>query len=234
MNDTWREQLSKEEHRPAIAAIVTSVAFCTWNVVFDPRFYVANLANKMALTGDSVVDAELFRAFGNLLLLAVLVSTIKLVFRQSLADYGLGMGSWSRERWLVMATPVMLLMGYYAAQQPEYQAYYPDTPGLTDRSLAVFALHAIVLLTFYISWELLFRGFLQSAFLPRLGAAGAIAVQTLASSIAHADRPDSEMLGSIFIGVFWGYLAFRTRSIWPVVLQHFLLGLSLDYFLCFP
>lgn len=231
--NTWREQLTKEEHRPAIAAIVTSVGFCVWNVVFDPRFYVGKLANRFSFSGDSVVDAELFRAAGNVLLVATLVATIKFTFRQSLADYGLGLGNWSRERLLLLATtPLMLLMGYVGAQKAEYQAHYPETPGLAESSISVFVLHVTVLVTFYIAWELLFRGFLQSAFL-QLGGAGAIAVQTLASSIAHADRPDSEMLGSILIGVFWGYLAYRTRSIWPVVMQHFLLGLSLDYFLCF-
>lgn len=235
MNDlnAWCERLTKAEHRPAIAAIVTSIVFCVWNIVFDPRFYVRELSSILPLTGDKVVDAELFRAVGNLLLIAVLAAIIRLVYRQPLSDYGLGIGDWSRERLVLLATPLALLLGYLGAQQAAYQAHYPDTPGLASRSPQVFLLHIVVLLTFYIAWELLFRGFLQSSLLPRLGATGAIAVQTLASSIAHADRPDSEMLGSILIGLVWGYLAYRTRSIWPVVMQHFLLGLSLDYFLCF-
>jgi len=53
----------------------------------------------------------------------------------------------------------------------------------------------------------------------------------LSTSLAHADRPDSEMIGSILIGSIWGFLAYRTGSIWPVILQHLLMGLTLDYFL---
>jgi len=207
------------------------VAFCFWNVIFDPRFFVAHISPWLSFTGDKVIDAELFRAAGNLLLIGVLVATIKLVFRQSLLDYGLGMGRWMRQPVLVFATPLMLVFGYIGSRQAEYQAYYPDTPGLVGRSFSVFLLHAGVLVTFYIAWELLFRGFLQTAFLARLGAVGAIAVQTLASSLAHADRPDSEMIGSILIGSIWGFLAYRTGSIWPVILQHLLMGLTLDYFL---
>ncbi len=227
----WRERIAKEEYRPTIAAFGTAVAFCFWNVVFDPRFFVTKLSAWLSFTGDKVIDAELFRATGNLLLIAMLMATIKFVFRQSLVDYGLGLGHWMRQPLLVFASPLMLLFGYIGSRQAEYQAYYPDTPGLVGRSFSVFLLHAGVLVTFYIAWELLFRGFLQTTLVARLGAVGAVAVQTLASSLAHADRPDSELIASIVVGAIWGHLAYRTGSIWPAILQHLLLGLTLDYFL---
>jgi len=34
-------------------------------------------------------------------------------------------------------------------------------------------------------------------------------------------------------GVLWGVLAFRTRSLLFGLLQHALLGIALDYFLCY-
>ena len=34
-------------------------------------------------------------------------------------------------------------------------------------------------------------------------------------------------------GILWGLLAFRTRSLLSGLMQHFLLGLAVDWFLCF-
>lgn len=225
--------LAREEYRPAIAAFATAIGFCLWKVVFDPRFYIDHVASRIAFTGDLVIDAEIYRAIGSLLLILMIVAIIRLVFRQSLSEYGFGIGQWTRAPVLILATPLLLVFAYLGAQRAEYQAFYPQTPGLADRSFSVFLFHIAIMATFYVAWEFLFRGFLQSSLVPRLGVMGAIAVQTLASSLAHADRPDTELIGSIIIGAIWGFLAHRTGSIWPCVLQHMLLGLALDYFLCF-
>lgn len=224
---------AQEEYRPAIAAFATAFGFCLWKVVFDPRFYIDHCSSWLSFTGDLVIDAEIFRAAGSLILILAIAVIIRLVFRQSLTEYGFGIGQWTRAPLLMLATPVLVVFAYLGAQRAEYQAFYPQTPGLADRSLSVFLFHIAVMACFYVAWEFLFRGFLQSSLVPRLGVLGAIAVQTLASSLAHADRPDTELIGSILIGAIWGFLAYRTRSIWPCVLQHMLLGLSLDYFLCF-
>lgn len=226
-------RLSREEYRPAIAAFATAIGFCLWKVVFDPRFYVKHCSSWLDFTGDQVIDAEIFRAIGSLLLILMVVAIIRLVFREPLTAYGFGIGHWTRAPILMLATPILLVFAYLGAQRAEYQVFYPQNAGLADRSFSVFLVHVAVMATFYVAWEFLFRGFLQSSLTPRLGIAGAIAVQTLASSLAHADRPDSELLGSILIGAIWGFLAHRTGSIWPCVLQHMLLGLALDYFLCF-
>ncbi len=228
-----REWFGREDIRPAQVCLIAAVAFCVWVKYGDPKFYLLNLSSRLALTGDAVVDAELYRGLGNTLLIGLLVVAIKLVFRQSLLEYGLGIGQWSRAPLLMAGTPLMILLGYQAATMPEYQAVYPVTPGLVGRSMTVFLLHAGVLVTYYIAWELLFRGFLQGSLLPRLGMPSAIAAQTLASTLAHLDRPSGELFGSILAGIFWGFLAYRTKSIWPVVLQHLLLGLTLDYWVCF-
>lgn len=227
------ESLGGEEHRPAVACLTAAVAFCVWFTYGDPKYYLRNLSSQLSFTGDAVVDAELYRGLGNLLLIALVIVVIKLLFRQSLREYGLGIGQWRNAPILIAVTPLMVLLGYLAATMPEYQAVYPTTPGLAGRSMTVFLLHAGVLVTYYIAWELLFRGFLQGALVPRLGTSNAIAVQTLASTLSHLDRPTGELFGSILVGILWGLLAHRTKSIWPVVVHHLLLGLALDYWICF-
>ncbi len=239
MNKNWWnkhgliQQFREEAFRPTMVCLNTALTFSLWHAFGSPTFFLENLAQDVSLTGDSVIDAELYRGCGNLLVIVVLVLMIKVWFGRSLVEHGLGMGQWGKAPVLVAATPVMLLFGYLGATMPEYHAYYPATPGLVGRSMGVFLLHLGVLVTYYVAWELMFRGYLQSSLLPKLGVSGAIAVQALASTLAHTDRPASELLGSLAAGILWGIFAYRTKSIWPVFMHHLLLGLTVDYCIWF-
>ena len=46
-------------------------------------------------------------------------------------------------------------------------------------------------------------------------------------------KPTFETYASIAGGTLWGYLAFRTRSLLSGLMQHFLLGPALDWFICY-
>jgi len=73
---------------------------------------------------------------------------------------------------------------------------------------------------------------LQSGVSRRTGIATAICVQTLVSTLAHFGKPGAEVFGAIIGGLLWGALAWRTRSLLAGWFQHWLLGASLDFFIC--
>jgi len=60
-----------------------------------------------------------------------------------------------------------------------------------------------------------------------------ILVQTAVSCIIHIGKPSGEIYSSIIGALVWGILAFRTRSILFIILIHWLLGTSLDFFICY-
>jgi membrane protease YdiL (CAAX protease family) len=66
-----------------------------------------------------------------------------------------------------------------------------------------------------------------------LGDANALLVQVLASCLLHLGKPAVEVYGSIFAAVLWGLVAFRTRSVLSGLMQHFVLGVALDWFICY-
>ena len=39
--------------------------------------------------------------------------------------------------------------------------------------------------------------------------------------------------GTIVAGLLWGFIVFRARAPWAVLLMHWALGVSLDFFICF-
>ncbi len=82
------------------------------------------------------------------------------------------------------------------------------------------------------AWEFHFRGFLQNGVGKSFTVPLGIMVQTLASALAHFGKPGAEVFGSIIGGLLWGALAWRTRSLLASTFQHWLLGASLDFFLC--
>ncbi len=66
-----------------------------------------------------------------------------------------------------------------------------------------------------------------------LGDWNAILVQTLASCLLHIGRPDAKIYSSILGGIVWGMIVFRTRSLLPALLLHWLLGICLDAFVIY-
>jgi membrane protease YdiL (CAAX protease family) len=115
---------------------------------------------------------------------------------------------------------------------PEFVAEYPfdKTAGA---SAIHFAIHAAAYLLFYAGWEFFFRGFMQFGLAERLGESNAIMVQTLASCLAHIGKPPGEIYGSILSGLIWGWIVSRSKSLWGVLAMHWVLGVALDFFICF-
>jgi membrane protease YdiL (CAAX protease family) len=225
---------SKENKKSTIILLIAPVVLTTWKYYGTKTFYLAHLSDVFVLFNSAAMTAEWYNYFSAFILLGVSsIALIKLVFKETLADYGLRVGDW--KFWFPAALVVgfvMIGLSYPSSKDPQYIAEYPLYKGAGD-SARLFILHAFAYLVFYISWEFYFRGFLQSGLTPRFGIWGAILVQVALSCIIHIGKPDSEIYSSILGGLVWGVLVYRSKSIWPAVATHWLLGISLDYFICF-
>jgi membrane protease YdiL (CAAX protease family) len=158
---------------------------------------------------------------------------IKLSFRDRLSDYGLGLGDTRYNLGFVLfGLLVVVPLMYLSSRRPEYRMLYPlirSHPG----SVPLFALACGLYLLYYAGYEVLFRGFLLFGSERRLGTWPAILVTTLATTLVHVTRPASEYAAAFVAGLVFGYVALRTRSIWGVLVLHFLAGVSLDFFVTF-
>lgn len=158
---------------------------------------------------------------------------VKLVFRERLSDYGVGLGHRGRTFGSFLAVaPVFLAVAYVASQIPSIRSYYPVNPRAGE-SHAFFGLHALSYVFFYLGWEFHFRGFMQVGLKDSMGTANAVFIQVLATALLHIGTPGLEAYGAILGGLWWGFLVSTNRSILSGMLQHMLLGLSLDFFIAF-
>jgi membrane protease YdiL (CAAX protease family) len=228
------ELFSKENKKPTIILLLAPLLLTTWKYYGSKSFYLAHLSEKIVIFNSTAMTAEWYNYLSAFVLLGVIsIAVIKFVFKESLADYGLQIGDW--KFWIpavLVVGAVMVALSYPSAKDPQYIAEYPLYKGAGD-SVQMFTIHAFSYLIFYFGWEIFFRGFMQCGLTERFGIWGAIFVQVALSCIVHIGKPDSEIYSSILGGLVWGILVYRSKSIWPSVTTHWILGISLDYFICF-
>lgn len=229
-----QEALRGANRKAAVVLLTAPVIVTTWRYFGDRPFYRAHLAAHFVLFGDSELTAALYSFAACFVLLGIVPAVIiRVLFGESLRDYGVQAGDlrFGGRAILVMA-PILVAASAMAARMPEFRAEYPLFKGACA-ALPLFAGYAFAYLVYYLAWELFFRGFLQCGLRQSLGDGNAILVQTLASCLAHLGKPGGEIYGAILAGIVWGLVVFRGRSLLPVLLAHWVLGVSLDALICF-
>ncbi|MDX1600811.1 MAG: CPBP family intramembrane glutamic endopeptidase [Anaerolineales bacterium] len=134
-------------------------------------------------------------------------------------EYGLQLGKW---KWgltwalasALVAAPVLI----FTARSPAMVEYYAQGErGLVE----VLWVSSVELL----GWEFFFRGFLLSV-LGRLVGPNAILLQAVPFALAHLGKPPVETLSTIFGGIYFGFIAWRSRSFLYAFLLHLLINLT--------
>ena len=223
-----------EQLRPTLILLTSTLLILGWRYFGSPEFYLAHLSPYFVLWNDPAATAGAYYFTTCFLLMGLVpVLIVKLLLRQSLADYGVQLGDrrWTFGSLLVLA-PLLLLVAYLSRNSPEIVNEYPINRS-AGTSGGMFGIHALTYMLFYLGWEFHFRGFLQFGLRDKLGAPNALLVQVMASSLAHIGKPCSETFAAVGGGVVWGLIAYRSRSLLSGLLQHFLLGISLDFFICY-
>jgi membrane protease YdiL (CAAX protease family) len=169
-------------------------------------------------------------AFALFLLVPLLL--LKFLGREKLRDLGLGLGDVKFGFWVVILGWLVLALpgGISAGGMEDFCAEYPLAK-LSVESGSRFLVYQLAYgLLYYVAWEAFFRGFLQMGLRPYIGDLAAILVQTAASTLLHIGKPLGETWAALLAGFLFGALMLRMRSIWPLVLVHWGLGLLTDVF----
>jgi membrane protease YdiL (CAAX protease family) len=147
----------------------------------------------------------------------------------SWSDLGLGLGN-RRQGMLLLALgiPLAILAGRIGAGSPAMRAVYPLAPEAAQQE---FTIYALLQFLYFGAWEVLFRGVLLFATESRFGDAGSNALQTAVSVTAHFGRALNETFAAFPAGLLFGVVALRLRSIWYVAVLHWLVGVSMDWFI---
>ncbi|MBI4429193.1 MAG: CPBP family intramembrane metalloprotease [Ignavibacteriales bacterium] len=225
---------SGDNRKPTLILLLAPFLLTTFKYYGSKDFYLGNFSSTFVLF-NNVEQTASYYAFASSFVLFGLVPLfiIRFFFREPMAGYGLQVGDW-KFGWKAVAilAPIMILTTYPSSKMADFLAEYPLNKTAGESALS-FLNHAFGYLFYYIGWEIYFRGLMQFGLRERFGDWFSILVQTLASCLVHIGKPDGEIYGSIIAGIVWGIVAFRTQSILPIILIHWLVGVSLDFFICF-
>ena len=194
----------------AVAVMVFVVIF-DFNRTFIPEELIAYDRNPGMQRLQAIDRAVLY--------FVVPLLVIRFLFRDRPSRYGLQLGDWRTGATLAVAgcavmTPVVL----WFAGLPDARAYYaPSFSTIPDVALT----NALDL----VSAEFLFRGFLMFALVRAIGPMGVL-VATLPFVFSHLTKPELELLSTLFGGLVYGWLAWRTGSIvWGAAAHIYILTL---------
>jgi membrane protease YdiL (CAAX protease family) len=167
-----------------------------------------------------------------LLFLLVPLVALKLFARQGLAELGLALGDKFAGFCVVVPLGFLVfgLSAFSVSFDPVFQSEYPMAK-LAASSWSYFLVYQVAYgLLYYVAYEAFFRGMLQFSLRRELGATAAILIQTCITTLLHIGKPEPEIWSALLAGLAFGLLAFRLRSIWPLVILHWGLGLMTDIF----
>ena len=124
---------------------------------------------------------------------------------------------------------VVLPIVYLQSRLPKALEEYPEVRaiGWSSRDHLV---NGLTWCVYLLSYEFFFRGFLLFTLNSEFGFWPAVTLSTGAYVFAHLDKPASETLGSIPIGLLFGYVALESGGIWGPVVAHCVIAVANDYF----
>jgi len=157
---------------------------------------------------------------------------VKVGMKKSLYNFGWGLGDVKYGvRWLITIPLLVVPLIFIASKMPDLRLEYPLAKSLLNNQGHLLVYETAYVLFYYVAWEFFFRGFLLFGLKERFGAVNAILIQTISSCLVHIDKPEGEIIGSIFIGILFGMIALRSKSIWYVFLIHVSIGVLTDLFI---
>lgn len=138
---------------------------------------------------------------------------IAVLLRKNPLDFGLRPGNW--RVWgfhvilsIVIAVPALYISSRFASLEEYYTVPQFDLPAYSLETVA-----------YMLAWEFLYRGFLLFGLKDKLGEMS-ILVQMVPFVLLHFGKPEAETISTILVGVYLGYVVYRSNSYWPAFIIH--------------
>ena len=130
--------------------------------------------------------------------------------------------------WLkVTALLVAVAIGISSYTDPCLSRAYPIPDGAPWNVIRYLAFVPSYLI-YYLAFEFHYRGFLLPALGDRFGSKSALLLHAITPTILHVGLCPTELIGCFPGQIALGWIALRGGSIWPVLILHVIVGLTLD------
>jgi membrane protease YdiL (CAAX protease family) len=170
---------------------------------FDPKIVTITIVSTLALT-VAHYHTDWRPYDGVALFLVIPMAFILFVFRENPKEYGFQLGDWKAGLALTLGALAVILpvLWFVVKGNPSMQDYYRP---LLKPSLPLYTFLDLV------GWEFLFRGWILFGYARKFGP-DALWLQAVPFAIAHFGKPEIETLSTLFGGLAFGWVAWRTKS----------------------
>jgi len=225
----FRRALRKIDPKTAVV-LTTTALLVILQMKFGSRgFFRSEVAPALGVPGNGLMAWGWWFGLQGLLGFLVPVTILRLAFRSSRSEMGLGLGDWRFAiRIAALYVPLVAAGTWILSDSAAFQADYPHLQSATE-SWSVFLAYEALFLFYWIGWEYLWRGFIIFGTRHSLGLY-AIFVQAMPFAILHYSKPFPEAILSIAGGIALGALVWRSRAFWIAVPIHWLQMMLLDLF----
>ncbi len=178
--------------------------------------------------GRETFAAQLHLTLSNLVLFVLLPLAYHLAFpADGGGRYGLSMaGAVTHFPVYALMLALMLPVLWLASADPGFHRFYPM---YKPQDIGDWLRYEAVYLVQFFAVEFFFRGFCLFR-MERFAGYYAIPIMVIPYALIHIHKPLPEALASIAGGLVLGYLALRTRSIWPGIFVHCGIAFCMDWF----
>lgn len=142
---------------------------------------------------------------------------------------GLTVGDWRAGAWLAAAPlGLMILLTALVSDWPDFLRTYPLERGAIG-SWRLFWSAQAAMVVYMTGWEFFFRGYLIGILRKPFGLY-CIFIQMLPFVFLHFGKPLPETLGTILSGLYFGWMVWRTGSIYYGIILHIGVMFSMELF----
>ncbi|NCA66844.1 MAG: CPBP family intramembrane metalloprotease [Clostridia bacterium] len=231
----WRKLIEGADKKAIITILYMTVAIGLYFYFGIQDFFVKTFGAQFANAVDLQYYKYIYHNFMAFLFFFVLsIPVVKLLLKQKAEDVGLVFKEKKMSiAIMLIALLIVPIMSLSAAIDPEMAAMYPLGGAKIFSGAGFFILYYVSYMAYYFGWEYLFRGMSLNIIGNKYGFALAIAITTMISSLIHSSiagfgKPFAETFSAIFGGILLGFIAYKSKSIYPTFVIHLLLGFSLD------
>jgi membrane protease YdiL (CAAX protease family) len=220
--------LIKPGMEPFWSVVISTIAFLLYNL-YSEKNVRQSAPGTDPVMGFNASPILIQRFLGLLLFGLIPMIVAARTFRLPLEGYGLNfLNAGQTLLWVVILSPVILLLNYLNASSPSNLAMYPQ---IREKhwSIRLLTASAMSWSAYLLAYEFMFRGFLLFSWYHAFGHEIAIAVNTSLYALVHLPKGQKETFGAIPLGIVLCLLTLHTGNIWIAVIVHIVMALSNEW-----
>jgi membrane protease YdiL (CAAX protease family) len=228
----WIADLNRKKAGLLLTPVIISIILLTLDRFGLQRSFYNLFNYKQLFSAYSPNElnfiAQIYFSSACVSLFIIVPSLFHFIFPSGVKNpFGLGVGYSAKHKSIYVTLLILMLpIIWVAAGDRNFNNFYPM---YKPSSLELWLYYELIYMLHFISVEFFFRGFMLFRF-QQMFSGYAVVMMIIPYSLLHIHKPFPEAMASIVGGCALGYLALKTRSIWPGVMVHCGVALSMDWF----